>query len=284
MSLSKLVSYFGIASSKRPDFPRGVQIVTKDSGWKGFVDKYIVPQRELGLTRFLLWMPFGQEWDPVNDGVRNQVIHGHKYPTRVRFDQRQCAEAMGMDWLIKDFASAIRPLTMDGCQVIAYTGSLPGAPEYERRRWDRATWVGECLEPFMEANCDLAFDSACLAPADHYVTEIVDDLLQDAGAKVYCESMPQQKAPHWAEGDVCSVEGQYQAAYNPANRHILCDPAEIKGELVRWLTDKAPPKGENWVSYYKARVPEVLADGHTACIFAKNYIDQGGKLEDLVTA
>lgn len=277
MSADRIVSFLGVASGAAT-LPRRVQLVTPATGWQGFVEKYIRPQVDAGCRRFLLWMPFGQETGD-NDGLRTQVVGTRKFSTRVRFDQYQQAQRAGLDWLTGGFAEAIRPLSDAGCKVIAYTGTLPGAPEYERERWYRQRWIDDCLQPFKDANCDLAFDSSILAPCDHYCSRIVNDLSQSSAAKVYCESMPQQVAPHWSTGDVFSVEEQYQNALNPVNRKILVDPAEILGELVRAVIS-GYPKDHTWLSYYRAKVPQILADGHTACIHVKSFLDQGGKLDE----
>lgn len=287
MGLERFISYWGIGSAS-PAINRGLQFVTKETGWKGFVDTYIVPQRKLGISRFLLYMPFGQE-----EKLRTQVVNGKPFDTRLRFDQYQQAVKAGLTYITTGFADAIRPLVDDGCQVIAYTGTLGGAPELERRKWDRKQFLDDCLAPFKAANCDLAFDSACLSVGD-YVTSLARDIRLSTAAKVYCESMPLVGAESWAYGDVISVEEQYQVALLSTNRDILVNPKSISGELIRMFTTAnsainsqwwdATAKKMDWAGWYRAKVPAAVKDSekHTVCLHVRSFIDQGGKLEELV--
>jgi hypothetical protein len=287
MGLEKLISYFGIASGDTKLFPRGIQFIAPETGWQGFVDKYIVPQRKLGISRFLLWMPFGI------DELRTLVVNGKQHPTVLRFDQYQQALATAK-WATEGFVEAIRPLTLDGCQVIAYTGMLGGAPEIERRRWDRQAWIDECLAPFKAANCDLAVDSACLSTND-YVTRLARDIRFNSAAKFYCEAMPLTDAPEWAGGDVISTEEQYQVALLPSNRDLLVNPKRISGEVIRMFTtsgvssavskpwyDAAAAK-MNWAGWYRTKVPAALADSptHSVCLHLRLFLEQNGKLDEL---
>lgn len=281
--LDQLISYFGIASGIGP---RGLQLVTKETGWQGFVDKYIAPQRAQGIRRFLLWMPFGQEIQyvdgkPTTAGLRTQRVCGQSFASRVRFDAYQLAKQAGLDWVTKGFVEAIRPLVLDGCQVIGYCGALGGAPEFELVSGrDRQRYLADSLEPLRRAGCDIAIDSACLSPSGHYVTPIAY-ALRTANVRVYCESMPTQLGPHWANGDVISDERQYQVALDPTSRKVLCDPKEITGEIVRgfWM---APPTGMNFVGWYREAIPKVLNEGHSACLHLVGYLREKGEIKDLL--
>lgn len=281
MSMDQLVGFYGVGSGDAKLFPRRVQLVKPDTGWQGFVDTWIKPARDAGLRRFLLWMPFGQEVGE-NDGIRTQTVNGKSFPTRVRFDQYQQAERAGLTWLTTGFVEAIRPLVEDGCQVIAYCGTLGGAPEYENATTvGQRIYLAESLSVFLRAGCDLAFDSAVHSPPWHYVSTVADWLRQ-GGTRVYCEAMPYLTAPQWASGDVLSVEAQYQNATKSINASLFVNPRLITGELVRMMI--TPEAGKNWATLYREKVPPALADGHSVCIFAKSFMDQGGKFSELTGA
>jgi hypothetical protein len=280
MSLDKIISYWGIGSGSPKVNPRRIQFVT-ESGWLGFVATYLKPQIDLGVSRFLLWMPFGQEFDAERDGLRAQSIGKEVFQTRVRFDQYLLAQAAGMKWLTGDFVEAISPLVKSGCQVIAYCGTLGGAPEYEDADdQERLQLVNGSLAPFMAAGCDLAFDTACRSPEWHYVTDLADHL-RDQGVRVYCESMPYLSAPHWSHGDVMASESMYQAAAMPTNAGTFVNPKLIRGELVRGIWGAVEPPYKTYVDFYSAVVPKAIADGHSVCIQLRHFLAQQGKLEQL---
>lgn len=275
MSVDRLISFWGIGAGSDTS-RRRMQWVTPEGGWPAFVATHLVPQMKLGIRRFLLWMPFGQ------DELRQQTVGGVTFETRVRFDQYLLARSRGPAWMTDRFAESIAYITREGCQVIAYCGTLPGAPEYEHERWYRDEWIDACLQPFKRGNCDLALDTIVRSPPGHYGTRLVRELrCRHPGLKVYAESMPLAAQPHWAQGDVISVEAQYQHAASPANRQTLVDPAKIIGELVRMLTDR-PAGGNGWRPWYRAAVPRVLGDGHTACVYLQHYLAEHGTLEELV--
>lgn len=277
MSIKRIVSYWGIASGG-DDTVRYVQFLTKKTGWRGFVNhRDFQAQLDAGITRFLLWMPFGREKE-----MRKQTVAGHTFDTLLRFDAYQQAVAANLPWLTENFVEQFRPLTDKGIQIIAYMGSLAGSPEFEVESGIvRRQWLDASIDPFEDAQCDYAFDTAVRAPIGHYCTNIAAGLRRK-GTRVYCEAMPMQAYPHWLQGDVMSSEEQYQAACVPGNRGILCDPKEIVGELVRGVWNPPPPPFKNFAEYYRAVVPEILKAGHTACIQARHYLLQGGKLEELV--
>lgn len=280
MKLDQLISYWGIGSGSPQVYPRYVQFISPTLSWKQFVEAYINPQRKLGVNRFLLYMPFGQEIT-----LRTQVVNRIKFDTRLRFDQYQQALATGLTYITEGFVEAIRPLVDDGCQVIAYTGTPGGAPEIERRRWDRKKFLYDCLAPFRAANCDIAIDSACRSPAGDYVDQLANQIRTQTAAKVYCESMPRVEAAQWAKGDVISVEEQYQNALIKSNQNILVDPAKIDGEIIRLFTSVQDAyvenKAMNWAKWYREKVPGVTNPRHSVCLHLRSFLDAGGKLEEL---
>ncbi len=274
MDLSRIISFWGISSGGNPDV-RYTQFIESKTGWNGFVAKMLQPQIDLGIKRFLLHMPFGRETD-----VRWQTVNGQTFDTFYRFDAYQLAVAAKLVWLTNGFPDAIKPLTDAGIQVIAYMGTLAGSPEFEVSSGiARRQWLDACLEPFENAGCDYAVDTACRAPIGHYCTNIIDELRRK-GTRVYCESMPRAEADNWCLGDVLSSEAQYQATVNDKTHQALCDPKRIVGELVRGIWDLTlAPTGATYATYYPTVVPKALAEGHSVCLQVKHYLSQGGKLE-----
>lgn len=274
--LDRIISFWGISSGGNPDV-RFTQFINSKTGWRGFVNQPdFKKQLDAGVRRFLIHMPFGREKD-----VRQQLVNGQKFDTFYRFDAYQQAVAANLPWLTTGFAEEFKALVDNGCQVIAYMGTLAGSPEFEVASGiARRQWLDGSIEPTEDAGCDYAIDTACRAPSGHYCTNIVD-AMRRKGTRVYCESMPRIEADHWCKGDVISSETQYQAAVGDVKRVALCDPSKIVGELVRGLWDPAPQPFKNYADYYKAVVPEVLKAGHTACLQLRHYLNQGGKLEEL---
>jgi hypothetical protein len=272
--LSRIISFWGIGSGKLPEV-RYTQFVNAKTGWRGFVASAdFQKQLDLGITRFLLWMPFGR------DAVRYQTVDGQKFDSNLRFDQYTLALQANLPWLTNGFAEAFKDLTDKGVQVIAYTGALAGAPEFEVASGiARRQWLDAAIEPFEEAGCDYAIDTAVRAPKGHYCSNIADGLRRK-GARVYAEAMPMVSASHWCEGDVISVEAQYQAAIRDGGK-ILCDPKKIVGELVRGFWNQVPESFKNYADWYRVRVPQALGDGHSVCLQLRAYLAQNGKLEEL---
>lgn len=275
IDLKRIVSLYTMHSSSADPSGRGIQLglVEPTRGWQGFVDKFIAPDIKLGITRFALWMPFGHEVAP-----RKQTVNGETFDTNLRFDQYQQATKAGLDWLTETFEDAIRPLTEAGCQVIAYMGTLPGAPEYERERWYRERWIDECLKPFRDANCDLAFDSAVACPPSHYVSTLFTLLrINYPGLTCYAESIPTPANPHWIERNIVATEGVYQQAINSTFRKYRVDPATIKGELIRLFDDIGSTNKQftTYPDWYQAKIPAALADGHTVACYSKYLVKSG---------
>lgn len=279
--IDRIVSFFGIGSGSAAHFPRQVQFVSEKTGWRGFVDQYLAPQRALGIKRFLLWMPFGQ------DTIVDHRLLGKDRPSRVRFDQFLQAKRAGMTWLTECFGGAIRPLVAEGCQVIAYTGTFADALEWSRMNWlDRAEYVHGSLLPFLEAGCDVAIDTSVAFPDWHPLVEVAE-WLRARGVKVYCESMPVSRNPYWGTCGVTATESMYLAARNdPA----FVAPPKIAGEIVRgfWGPPPAPWNADgklDWAGWYKAKVPQALKDDggkHSVCLQLRAYLNQGGKIEELI--
>lgn len=235
--IDRIVSFFGIASGDSKLFARHVHLVDAKTGWRGFMDKYVRPQLDLGVRRFLFWMPFGQ------DELRDHHVAGRTFKSRVRFDQWQQALAhqrdvpVGQRWMTEGFVEETRKLTDAGCQVIGYTGTFPGSPEYDcASGLQRRAYVEQSLSPFLAAGCDVAFDSAVRAPAWHPLRRITHEL-RNRNVRVYVEAMPYNATTHgdpiWADADVIADESMYLAAVADTQQKLFVHPTQIRGEIVR---------------------------------------------------
>lgn len=275
--LNQIISWWGMGSGGDAS-RRHTQWIQPDTGWAGFVDRQIQPLRALGVNRFWLHTPMGhagvvRNFPPVGD-------------TNIRFDQLlEAREKPSLRWLTRGFAKAWLPLTRADVQVVAYLGTLPGAPEFDdlargRQRdfFDRLT---KSIRPFLDAGCDLALDSSVLSKPGHYVYEFVQ-LLKSRGIRTYIESMPRVDAPHWFGADIVSSEEQFQAASNPGNQHILAPPERLTGEIVRGFWSAVNrQKYADHRAWYRAEIPAALARGHSVCLGLVHFLNAGGRLNEL---
>lgn len=294
MNIERIVSFFGIASGSAAHFPRQVHLVNERTGWRGFVDTFVKPQLDLGVRRFLFWMPFGQ--DRLRD---HRSPSGRTFKSRVRFDQWQQAQAhqrdlpSGQRWMTEGFVDETLKLTDAGCQVICYTGTFTGAPEYEFASGiQRAAFVADSLHPFVDSGCDVAIDSSVGAPAWHPLVKIAEEL-RSRNMRVYAEAMPYNDPRYghsiWAHGDIVSDERQYQHAAKDTAEKLFVHPSNIRGEIIRgfWGPPPAPWNANSqfdWAGWYRDTVPEALQDDggrYSICLQVRAFLNQGGKLEEL---
>lgn len=276
--LEQLVSWWGIGSGGDAS-RRHAQWIHPESGWAGFVEKHIRPVRALGIQRFWLHTPMG------HSGVTRSFAPVGK--SGIRFDQLlEAREKTSLRWLTQGFAKAWLPLTRANVQVVAYLGTLHGAPEFDdlargRQRdfFDRLT---QSIRPFLDAGCDLAIDSSVLSMPGHYVYEFVR-LLKSRGVRVYIESMPRVEATWWYDADIITSEEQFQAASNPGNQHILAPPERLTGEVVRGFWSAVNrQKYADYRMWYQAEIPAALARGHSVCLAMAHFLSAGGTLDDLL--
>lgn len=275
--LKQIISWWGIGSGGDAS-RRHVQWVEPNDGWQGFVARRIQPLREQGVRRFWLHTPMGhagvlRSFPPAGD-------------TLIRFDQYvEAREKTSFRWLTRGFAEAWLPLTRAGVQVVAYLGTLQGAPEFDDRQRgaqrDFLDRTARSLRPFLAAGCDLAIDSAVLARPGDYTYELVR-LLRARGVRTYVESMPRVDAPHWFDADIVSSEEQYQAATRAGNQHVLAPPEKLTGEVVRgfWSAVNRQQYADHR-AWYRAEIPAALARGHSVCLALVHFLNAGGKLSEL---
>lgn len=281
----KIFSWFGLGtgSDKRN---RCMLFITPQLGWRGFVDKYIKPQIALGIRRFWLHTPMGSSGEVRNYPPINE--------TNIRFDQWSEARVnRSLRWLSTGFPEAIRPLTDQGIQVVAYLGPLQGAPEFEGVAFTQKHLfmdrVRTALLPFLAANCDIAIDTACRSHEGQYVYEL-GRLLKSLKTRVYIEAAPYRGTEEFCDWDICCSNLQWKNVENPAhwqpqgNFPGFIPPSELKGEIVRGWWEALPAQYPDYVAWYKDTVPPVLKQGQTAAISLYHYVKEGGKLDDLLPA
>lgn len=275
--IDQIVCYFGIGSGSDAN-RRFVQFVTPDTGWKGFVDKWVKPILDSGVRRFMLWMPHGRE------AKSRQQLMGNKWiTTHLRYDAYLMARKnQANNWYTQGFAEAIYPLTSKGVEVIAYVGTLHGAPEFDSLPAGQTKWEAmKSIAPLLDARCSIALDTSIFSKPGHYVYDFVQ-ALKLSGYKCYLEPTPYADAPQWFNTPAVVSESQWAAVINPTNQYLLAAPSKLKGEIVRGWFESRPSTYPSHREWYNWTVPPALAAGHTCCLVLPQYYQFGGKLSDLL--
>lgn len=276
-SLNRIICFYGISSGSDPS-RRFVQFVTPARGWAGFVTDYITPMINRGFRRFLLWMPHGREAQ-----ARNQLIGNTWVPTNLRFDAWRLAQANpAYSWFSTGFAEAFYPLTTTGIEIIAYVGTLHGAPEYDILSPGQAKWeAAMAIAPLLDARCSIALDTAVASRPGHYVYDLAQ-MLKSCGYKYYIEPTPYVTGPHWFSSSCIVSDQQWSAVINPTNQYFLAAPSNLTGEIIRGWFSAVPGGYANVREWYRATVPAALAQGHTCCLPLTAYFAMGGTIPELV--
>ncbi len=289
-----IVSYWDIGAGTNPA-TKYVQYVDS-RGWKRFVDTYLAGEINAGIRRFYLWMPFGHETDPTTI-VDPFSTAGDTYDTSIFFDQWLRGSPVFQNW---GFESAIRELTSSGIEVIAHMGDLRG--HQFPKRWTAEQWIENCLEPFMNAGCNICFNDfgaggtdfgsggGVASAQDHSADYRLAQKLSHYGIKVYCGGGPfisesQPDLYKWNRGNVLTQYSDYATVLGllPATEN---DPGvialdEVEGELVLGF-GWGELSEEDWVAEYESTIPGILSLGYSACIRVSNYLNDGGILADLI--
>lgn len=276
-SLDKIVCFYGIGSGSDAS-RRFVQWVTPARGWAGFVTDYVLPMMQRGIRRFLLWMPHGRE-----AATRNQFIGNSWLPTNLRYDAwRLARKSTANNWYTTGFTEAFYPLTTSGIEIIAYVGTLHGAPEFDILPPGQAKWeAAMAIAPFLDARCSIALDTATRSRPGHYVYDLAQ-LLKSSGYKYYIEPTPQVNGPHWFSSPCVLSDAQWTAVSNPINQWLLAAPSLLSGEIIRGWFNAMPAPYANVREWYRFTVPPALAQGHTCCLPLHQYFLTGGTVPELV--
>lgn len=276
-SINQIVCSYGIGAGNDAS-RRFVQYVWPARGWKGFVDDYITPMINLGLRRFLLWMPHGVEVTP-----RNQLIGNVWRSTNLRYDAwRLARQNASLSWLTTGFAESFYPLTTSGIEIIAYVGTLHGAPEFDSLPSGQAKWdAAMAVAPILDARCSLALDTSICSKPGHYVYDLAQ-LLKNCGYKYYIEPTPYVDGQQWFSSPCIVSDEQWTAVSNPANWNTLAAPSKLTGEIIRGWFGTRPAIYPTVREWYDWTVPPALALGHTCCLPLTTYLNYGGTLQELL--
>ena len=275
--IDRIIGYFGIASGSDTT-RRFVQFVEPKGGWQGFVNAQIKPLISQGIRRFLLWMPHGREAN-----IRYQLIGNTWRATNLRFDAWRLAQQNpALNWFTTGFAEAFYPLTTSGVEIIAYVGTLHGAPEFDALPPGQAKWqAAMSIAPLLDARCSIALDTAVESKPGHYVYDLAQ-LLKSCGYKYYIEPTPFVDGQQWFSSSCVVSDDQWSAVINPGNQNVLAAPSKLTGEIIRGWFGARPSNYASVRDWYHATVPVALAQGHTCCLPLNQFFATGGTITELV--
>ena len=255
-----------------------MQFVQPATGWQGFVQNELFPLLDLGVRRFMLWMPHGTETK-----TRKQLMGNVWRETNLRYDAwRLARKNLVYNWFTTGFAEAFRPLTAAGVEIIAYVGTLHGAPEFDPLPPGQAMWEAvKVIAPILDAKCSIAFDTAVFSTPDHYVYNLIS-ILRLVGFRCYIEPTPMADGQHWFTTPCVVSEDQWVNVINPANWNVLAAPNNLSGEIMRGWFSTVPSQYSGIPQWYHSTVPAALAAGHTCCLPLKWYLVLGGTIDELL--
>ena len=274
--IDRIIGYFGIASGSDTT-RRFVQFVEPKGGWQGFVNAQIKPLISQGIRRFLLWMPHGREAQ-----ARQQFMGKRWITTTLRFDSYALARKNPFNsWFTQGFAEAFYPITQSGVEVIAYVGTLHGAPEFDSLGAGQAKWEAmKAISPIIDARCSIALDTSIFSKPGHYVYDFAQTLKQ-SGYKYYIEPTPHVDGQHWFSSPCIVSDSQWSAVCLPGNQNVLAAPSKLKGEIIRGWFDLKPSVYPSFREWYNWTVPPALAQGHSCCLALAAYVREGGSIKEL---
>lgn len=274
--IDQIVCYFGISSGSDAS-RRFVQFVLPTTGWKGFVDTQIKPIIDMGVRRFMLWMPHGRE-----AVARKQLMGSQWITTNLRYDAYTLSrQNTSFKWFTQGFAESFYPLTQQGIEIISYVGTLHGAPEFDALPAGQAKWEAvKAIAPLLDARCSIAFDTSIFSRPGHYVYDLAQTLKQ-SGYKYYIEPTPHVDGQHWFSSPCIVSDSQWSAVCQPGNQNVLAAPSKLKGEIIRGWFDLKPSVYPSFREWYNWTVPPALAQGHSCCLALAAYVREGGSIKEL---
>lgn len=159
-------------------------------GWRGVIERDVVPQLEWGARRVMVHNPFG---------IRDKTL-------AMPFDAYLEAQEDGLDWVTAGFVEAWRPVVEgaytngEPVEVIGYIGAISLDPEMIAlmKAGDMEGWLARAeasIAPLLDAGMSVAFDAAALIDKDHPGYDFMLDV-QDRGVTVYSEAFPRKIRPH----------------------------------------------------------------------------------------
>ncbi len=179
---SKLIAFHAMGS-QAVSIPMHSTLIVHNLSWPEYVEQKIQPHIEWGVRRIMLHLPFGKG-----------LTVGY-----MTFDSYLRAREARLKLVYQGFGKAIRSLTKQGIEVIAYMGSLyhdETFAELRTKPYADDNWIDRfmhSLRPVINAGCSVAFDAAAQWPNDgpeHSAAK----MLRALGTRVYIEGTAYPKA------------------------------------------------------------------------------------------
>jgi hypothetical protein len=180
----------------------------------------------------------------------------------MQFDQYLEAQETA-PWLVNGFVEKIKPLVESGVEVIGYIGSPdsygPGSTNGDCEQqallsnpsewWARA-W--SALQPFLDSGMSIAFDAAVGTDSSSYTYQLAE-ALRARGVRVYVESVPEARNPHWASYPFIMSNDQWSWLV-PGNGSSV-PLSQLSGEIFRFV---------RYPSQFPEQIRQILSEGYTA--------------------
>lgn len=210
-----------------------------------------------GYQRILLHNPFGQTpYTTFPDGCieSGQMI----------FSQYLQAVS-STPWLVNNFVETWKPVVESGIEVIAYIGSPDSySPDAGNGDCEQMALIGQpsewwvrsdqALQPLIDSGMSIAFDAAVGTSKDSYTYRLAESL-RARGVRVYVESVPEARNPHWATYPFIMSNSQW-SWLNPGNGSSV-PLGQLSGEILRFV---------NYPTQAHAEINQILSDGYSASI------------------
>lgn len=272
-NIPRIFDWWLIGWSSADSSKRCVGNVYAAGGWKKFVEMNVLPTLSWGVEGILVHNPFGCL--PNED---------------MMFDQYLYAKNAKLDWLIKDFVSAWRPVTSQ-VEVVGYLGRIQGEPKFEALK--QPTKVDDWLKRFyksiafvLDAGMSVAFDGAAGYATDTPEALIIQ-FLNAMGVKCYVEARPRKFTPFLSYPVIAIDQTWHQQdpelSQNPWMQQNMAKNSELTGEILRLIN--TPPTGHTWADYdtwIMDYAQSILNDGHSVTASVTKLMKAGIKKSDFV--
>ena len=271
--VERFVSFYNIGWSTNSPRHRNIGWNVATRGWANFIRFQIQPQIDFGVRRFQLHNPFGD-------------IAGEA----MQLDQYQHAQEAGLLPVVNGFVEAWRPITDQGIEVIGYVGCGMHDPDFDSLEMD--AWLERAfasVQPMLDAGMSIGLDAAIFADAGS-PPHVFAQQLRERGVRVYIESKPMKTTPHWFDFDVILLDPNWLHSDietgHPAAKNYGIPDGTLTGEVVRMIR---PRKNETQqdldeLSEVKARIRDILDDGHSVSVLALTWLREAGSLRELLRA
>jgi hypothetical protein len=247
---SKIVAYIPLADKlSTPMNPRCFNTPRNAENVFNFddvVDTWMEPlYTKAGFRRFMLWNPFGlnptmQTWKFTANGISGSYQTPQSVDAYLLLQQTGLARYKVMAETFVDAINRFKKKHADA-QVIVYNGTAMGCPSFNGLS-DEAivARLKQSLAPCFDTKCDMAFDSACEVPPDHWLAKFYPTI-EKAGLHVYVESAPWRYDYLRKRSFISDLLQLKNVA--PANC-VRMVPTKANGGFVGFLDPKTEVKGD----------------------------------------